>query len=374
MNFKALLIGWSVVAMPLYASEYRVVSGIDDNPYRLAGGGGEQAIFTAVSVDQELSKYIGKNNRMFFDVGGDGMLYQGDFKDATRWSARTRVGFKSKQRSPEAFHFKTRLQVEGELRRKTYVERSTGVVADFGGQEIGDRFDTNTLRFRTVIDAKPLRWARTILDVSAERVNYVEDYAALGMSELDYEQGTAVAEFKFKVADPLTFSIAAPVSLRRYLDRRARDIDGNQIPNSDLEYTYYALEAGLVIKPSSAFRLSLNASHEERDDNESGYYDRTRQKMALNVRWAFGHNLLRLRGAYSTRELRADAPAVTNDPGDYGRTRDGYSARFVFERRFGIHRLPTFAFLELRYQSYDNSDPVYAYDRGIAVLGVTIHD
>lgn len=374
MKLKALLIGWIACAMPLYASEYRMVSGVDNNPYRLADGGNEQAIFTAVSVDQDLSKYIGKNNRMFIDVGGDGVLYQGDFQDADKWSARARVGFKSKRRSPEVFHFKTRLQVEGEIRRKTYIERSTGQVADFGGEEIAERFDTNTVRFRSVIDAKPLGWLRSIIDVSAERVNYTEDYAALGLSELDYEQGTAVAELKFRLADPLTFSLAAPVSVRRYLNRRARDIDGNLIADTDLEYTYYGIEAGMVIKPNSAFRLSLKAAYEQRDDNESGYYDRTRQLVAVNMRYAFGHNMLRLRGFYTSRELRADAPAAPVDPTDYGRTRDGYTASLVFERRFGFHQLPTFAFLEVRYQSYDNSDPIYAYDRGRAVIGITIHD
>ena len=124
----------------------------------------------------------------------------------------------------------------------------------------------------------------------------------------------------------------------------------------------------MVIKPSAAFRLSLNAAYEQRDDNESGYYDRTRQRVGVNMRYAFGHNSIRFRGAYTSRELRGDPPVAPIDPTDYGRTRDGYLASLTYERRFGIQKLPTFVFFEVRYQSWDNSDPVYAYDRGMAVL------
>jgi hypothetical protein len=377
MRLRALSIGfvvWITGVMPADASEYRVVSGVDSNPYRLADPGNGQAIFNAVSADQDLSKYIGKNNRMFLDVSGDGVLYQGDYKDASEWAVRARVGFKSKHRSPEVFHFRTRLQVEGELERDTYVERSTGTVATFGGEDIGDRFDTNTVRFRSVIDAKPLSWLRSILDISAERVNYVEDYASLGITELDYEQGTAVAELKFRLSEAVTLSMSTPVSVRRYLNREARDLDGNLIPGSGLEYTYYGADAGLVFKPSRALRLSLKGSYELREDNESGYYDRTRLTGAMNMSYAFGQNSLRLRAIYSSRELREDAPPAPTDPTQYGRTREGYTTSFVYERRFGYQRLPTFIFLEARYRSYDNSDPIYAYDRGMAVVGISIHD
>lgn len=303
------------------------------------------------------------------DWGAAARLYESGVSDGNEEKYFVRLrGTSGGKRSEHAFDWALRYRVLN----STYVSRFTGVVAtDAGGMQIGDRFDSSIGDFRGAWHFPRGDYGRVSVEAAVEAKDYRNDYAALGLDQLDYSQYEVTPEWETGRRTD-TLRIRLPLALRQYRDRRASDVNGNPVAGTDLEYTYYGMDARYQHELTRASTLEFSGGYELRHDNGIGYDDRARWNVATE--WSYrpeGRVHLSAGLEYSSRVL--DRP-VTGNPLINDETPDkrGYTANGKYLAPFpGVEVKDLSLLAEMRWESFDNSNDVrFSYDRLEAYAGV----
>lgn len=356
------------------AQHLDIQSGVDSNPL-LSPNEDEIAQYSSVNAKGDLGLMITDRHRLYIEADGHGDFYSGDFSDANRWDARVSLGVDSTERNEEWLHLKSHLRMDAQVYRRTYFDRATGLIQTFADEEIGERFDRNLGRIGVSLDARPFDLFRLRLDALGEQVDYVEDYELLGLPKLDHRNAAAEVAIRFDFFETLGIEFAAPYERRFFEDKRSRDANGLELVDSDLEYEQFGGEVRLTWQPNSRWRAVASGGTDKRTDNGGGYYDATYLRYAFHLRYDTRHQsarlaLLRNERQYDTRVIE---DVLVNEEEDL--SRDSWRVSLRYEHRFpGLDEFPLFLFGEASYITTENLNPLFAYDRALFQLGVSLND
>lgn len=363
-----------VVAAALFSSvmvaagdvEIGAFVGYDNNPYRLTKNQ-EASIYSEVFASGDAStgtlktgkwQASGSINQLFY--GSDG-----EYADRTKLKLRGKFSKKHIKLSGDRLD----LAVEYSLSDSTYVERSTGLLADFSGFNTEDRYDATTVTLKN-------RYRRPVSDAIeiGLRVNYktkdYEDYEPIGLYSLDYKQLMLQPGVAIDINERSTLAVDLIISLRDYDSRLAKDEFGDNIGNKELSYDYLGFKADYDVELSDLMALSFSYKHVNRTDNGGGYYDQSKDKLKLALQIK-PDDRQSIDVSVAKSDTNFDKPPFALDLDEENRETKGYQYAIEYEYRIGERiKQPTHFVFKLLVEDYEDSDPVYSYDRNRILAGI----
>lgn len=340
--------------------------GLDTNPHRLSSG---------LDPDAELFGLVDIRFSNLFDNGvsiegrSKHALYPDD--DRADWS-RTEfdLGYRDNFKIDDN-KFAYRLSTDWVDRNKNYVSRTTGEDATFGGESIVDRYDYEQLNLNAEISYQTEARHRLRARYQRRDKDY-EDYSIPGLSNFDYDHDRFRFDIRFRLADEHSLSLEYGDTTREYDDRRIEDLNGNEIPGTDLEYDYSQYSLGYLYRPNKDFYFNLEFSFSDRSDNGVGYNDSTYDSVYLSWRRKINEtdeiraSITYSDFAYDNRSF-SDTAQLEEDAFD----NDGYLLKLDYKRRLQQNGDENLTLVyELQLDDYDSSDERYRYDRIIISMGL----
>lgn len=369
---RAAALVLALAASPVVAEvavDLRADVGYDSNVFNLNDTVGEEAgMFTDLDAGVAAERTGKSGWTTGFDAGVDARLFESAVNDGDQAKYFLRLrGDSGGARREHDIHWAVRYRMQD----STYVSRFTGRVATSGGTPIGDRYDAGIADVRGGWKLPGGGYGRLSFDAFLEAKDYRDDYAALGLDRLDYNQyGVEPAYEVGSRTDTVRFAL--PVAQRQYRDRRVSDVDGNAVAGTDLEYTYYGVDASYEHAFSRASALQVSAGYEDRQDNGVGFGDRTR--WGTGVEWTYrtpGKTRFDTGVEWSSRTLNNTSPA---DPTVVDETpdKDGYTVNARLQTPFpGVKARDFLLLARAAWESFDSSNEVrYSYDRLETFVGV----
>ena len=251
----------------LAATKVSVLTGIDDNPFRLTNSLNAKHGFF-INTDLDYSKRF--KNGLSINFNADLTEFEARVKDAssTRWDLGAGYRYKFNKRSRIDFDVST-----GEL-DKTFVSRTTGQVGTFNDQSIPDRYDYSWQAFEAKYQYRVNKQHR--LGITAELYNKdYFDYQTLNLTNFDYQHLGLELDWRYRINKSWTLYTDLRTRKREYESREARTLQGDLISGSLLEYQYNRIAMTARWNISDKVRLSMQLFNEDKQDNFSGYYDTT---------------------------------------------------------------------------------------------------
>lgn len=244
-----------------------------------------------------------------------------------------------------------------------YYDPDTGNGRDVDGDSISDRM--NFLRYGPELR---FRQSHEKLAIGANFKGQLWNYDdPVLVPEYDHEFISLSLFGQYKFAPTSLLRITLDGYTRRYGDRPAFDLDGNQpITNPDLHYNYYSLELTARQRVLDDLWFGFNIERTERIDQYVGYNDYTRDSVSGEVHWSPGERFdVELNGAYYLYDF-PNAFAFHN-PAGARKTQESAGARLIATFRV-TPRLSLVA--EARYRETVSNDTRIQYARNQFLLGV----
>jgi len=340
--------------------------GVDDNPFNLSEplkGVEQNFLFSEVRARANYNKLF------YFSARADKTVYEDDPRAdefngyaAIRLSSRFKI---SKQK------FRYKIGGNYRIKDKTFVSKVTGLVGTYRNQSIADRYDsvqTNLNAEISYIVTKNLRF-----DLSYENRNKdYEDVLVEGASNFDYLHDRYLLEMEYKPSKVGRFFINGSFKQREYVDKRGKDLFGDDILGTDLVYDYSTLNLGYVYRPSNRVRWRYTYNYEERRDNNSGYYNATGGHLAISARHQFGdYQFLTAKAKYSKFSLINQIEQSEEELEEQANDRKGLRLTLGYEWVFAALFDTNIAlYTELEYHNFESFDPTYTYESRKLSLGV----
>ena len=258
------------------------------------------------------------------------------------------------------------------LSDKTYVSRSTGQIAQFSGQDIGDRYDYNWQGLELDYRFRLNKIHRFDVEVILQSRDY-HDYTNLGLSNRDYTQFELASSWRYKITKEWTVKNSFEYQFRDYLDREALDLGGNSIANSQLAYQYQGVSSELIWKVTKEHRVFAKFSYIDKSDNASGYYDT--ESLRFNAEWVWSPNKtdkIRVRWRYS--DLKSSSTPLEDELDDTDGL-DTVGSTLTLQGQKALWNVAGGRVSVLgRFQSYsyDAQQSIYTYDRNKFYLGLVL--
>ena len=371
----ATLLLWAVHCAA-FETAIAVDTGFDSNPYRISDDiGSESGLF--VSTDLELGHIaeVATRGELFIETSGRFIKYDEDAEEGDRFDGKLAFGYVDGTRSSGALGLKRKLELEFGLTDRTYVDRATGLPAVSGTESIDNRYSHRDYAVKGRLDFKPENMethgsTRFLIRGKFAIKEYVDDYSNLGLTRLDYQAYTIEPGLRHKLSNWANLKVDFPITLRVYEDRRALDLTGAEIVDSDLEYTYFRWDVGVGFKIGESFEIEPSFTGYLRRDNEDGYHDATKYGVKLATEYfpnrdsAFSFSV-----GYGDRSFDETVPR-SNPADEADRARSTIKFNLRYERSFAKKGLlPITLFADASYQDIDNENLLYSYDRSIFRIG-----
>ncbi len=246
---------------------------------------------------------------------------------------------------------------------EVYYDPDDGGVRNVGGIDINDRM--NYLRygpefyFRQSFEHITMGAA-----IKGQLWNYAEQVA---VSEYDHEYLLLSLFGQYKFTETSLLRITLEGFSRRYSDRPAFDLDGQQrIGNPDIRYDYYSMELSARQRILDKLWFGLNVERIQRIDQYVGYNDYTRDSFGVEVHWSPGHRFdIEANGAY----LLYDYPNAFafHEPAVGRKTQESAYAELIGSFRMTRH----FSLVaKASYRETVSNDTRIQYERNQYSLGV----
>ncbi|MCG8016383.1 MAG: hypothetical protein JAY97_09230 [Candidatus Thiodiazotropha sp. 'RUGA'] len=275
----------------------------------------------------------------------------------------------------EIHNKKSTVQVEAgfKLKDKTYVSRFSGDVGEYGGNDISDRYDYNSFSLNASFDLRITKKLITEIGLKHRNRDY-EDFNITGLSNLDYSQYYLTNDWTYKQNKKNRYDFKLYLGTRNYDDKREKNLNGNEIAGSDLEYDYFGVSIGHRYKVDKNISISWELKYQDRKDSGSGYYDMDEIIADIGIKyrfiknWRFIGSLLYIDRNYPVRISISDENDIQSPD------KQGYAIKFRFERDLPeISKYDTRAYIGMIYEDYDSDEPAYVYDRMQVMTGIKIN-
>jgi hypothetical protein len=243
-----------VMAETETAFDVRADLGYDSNVFDLSQSVGERpGMFSYLGAGFDVESTTPSGRRVAFDTAAAAQLFEADVEDGDLLRYHLRLsGDSGGNRDEHEFDWALRYR----QRDSTYVSRFTGSVADDGaGTKSRPLRQRGDLRIGWRLPERD--FGRVSFAGSLVSKDYENDYAALGLERLDYEHFAIMPEYELR--DRATrVRIGASVAVRKYVDRRMKDINGILLSGTDLQYRYYGVEGSFdrELTPTQAIEIS----------------------------------------------------------------------------------------------------------------------
>jgi len=341
--------------------------GLDTNPHRLSSPlDPDLELFSA--VDLMLSNRF--ENDLWFDASSNHAVYPND--DRGDWSkTEFDLGYESKfELKKKKFNYE--LSADWTDKDKNFVSRTTGEDATSGGESIVDRYDYDMTNLNAEISFKSEKKTRYRLRYQQRDKDY-EDFSIPGLSDFDYSHDRYTFDVQFWLRDQHRVSAEIGATNREYDDRRVENLNGDEIPGTDLEYDSSDYALGYVYRPNKNFQLFLELSFSDRSDNGSGYRDQTYDRFYLSVRRQLNENeSIKISLNYSEQIYDNRSFSVSEeDEEEDGFNSDGYQLKFDYRKNLLLNGEENLTFIfVLDVSDFDSSDSRYRYNREIVSVGI----
>ncbi len=340
-------------------------AGYDDNPFRLSNAFDQRP---GGFLEAELRAEHGFDTGFTLDARISRLFSQSEDGDRTQYSAT--LGFEHGARIfGRPAEFEHHVRIAGLDR--TFISRNTGEVGRFGGQAIADRFDQNSVEVRSRADIG-LSEAWTLRLQGDGRSRAYESYTGLGLSNLDYDQLFAHVRLRYRQDPTHDAQLGASFGRRVYDDRRGRALDTGFVAGSDLEFSFFSVDASWKYEFLPDHDLRFAYAYDVREDNVTGYYDTTLHSARVRYRYmpSWGN---RFSIELERRDFDFDnipAALIINDEENVA-PNDGVRLRLAYDRRLVRTReRELWLDASLTYDDFDSPNAAYVYDRLAFRIGV----
>jgi tetratricopeptide (TPR) repeat protein len=246
---------------------------------------------------------------------------------------------------------------------QTYFDPDDGGIRDVGGVLIGDRL--NYLRYGPQLTMRQSHEKLALgIKLKGQLWNYEETLAA---TEYDHEYFLASLYGQYKLSSASLVRITIEGYSRRFGDRPAFDLDGQQrLGNPNIRYDYYS--AAVVVR-ERIFRslwVGFEVKRTERIDQYVGYNDYTRDSFGVEAQWQPHERFkIKMKGVYRIYDY-PNALAFHNVAAG-SKTHENAAGRVTATFRM-TRRLSLVA--EARYQETVSNDSRIQYERNQVMLSI----
>ncbi len=344
-----------------------ILYGEDTNPHNLAS---ELTPLQQTFAEGEFKFRTNYNNTLFASGKAVKSVYFDDAR-ADTFKASGRVSLKSDFKIFDR-KFKYKFGLSHLKSDKTYVSKTTGQVATFGGASIADRYDSTQNNYLFELSYRPYRTLKVKFNYKTREKTYTE-FEIDGLSNLDYSHINYLLGMEYKSSDLGRFFLEGSFRQREYLDRRAKDLDGDTILDTDLIYDYHIVNIGYIYRPDKKVRWKYTYNYEKRQDNSTGFYNTASGYISIIGKYQFGdYHFLKGRLKYS--KVSYDNQL---DPGDDSlldedaKEKQGGMAMIGYEWILATLFDTNIAFyIELEHSVFANTNLIYTYEKSKASAGI----
>lgn len=267
IRIKVIAVCFLCLVTSVVSAESRVsiLTGIDDNPFRLTNSlNPKQGFFLSTRLDYD-NRF---KNGLSVDFSAKLTEFEARVKDASvaRWNFGSGYRYKLSKKSRLDLNLSA-----GEL-DKTYISRATGRVGVFNNQSIADRYDYSWHAFQAKYQHRLNKKHRLTLTGQFYDRDYF-DYSSLNLTNFDYKRAGLELDWRYRINKSWTLYTDYRVRTRAFDSREARTLQGDIILGSLLEYQYHRMSATTRWDVSQETRLSMQVFNDDKQDNSSGYYD-----------------------------------------------------------------------------------------------------
>ncbi len=360
-----------LVSLNLYALDYNLElnTGFDSNPLALADSFAPESD-QYFELDLRFRQELAEGLRAAVSYSNHSYIDQ-DNADTQAAAVKLDYVFDSKLMMRDVTY---RFDTEYNNSDRTYVSKNIGRIGeDSIGNPIPDRYDSNWFDYRVRADIELTDYTRLDLNLLGRSKKY-EDLSSLGLSSLDYSQYLFEPELRYSSDDRNLFTAKTTLGSRSYDNRNGRDLSGAFVPNTQLEYDFIGFKFGWRYRPSMSQQFRVSYSYDAREDNVSGYFDATDNKLSLQYR----NNLsdkqeLRLGVSYNDYSYDNTVNAAQSESEEAIYTKDGFnvSASYGYlwsQTDYGNWWLTT----SLGHESYSSVSPNYEYDQAQFSIGIKL--
>ena len=246
---------------------------------------------------------------------------------------------------------------------EVYYDPDDGLPRNVNGVDVADRM--NYLRYGPELSA---RQSGEKLSIGLRAKGQLWNYEDTGViPEFDHEYFLFSLYGQIKFTDSSLLRLTADYYSRRYGDRPAFDLDGQQrIGNPNIRYDYVALSLRARQRLGSSMWFGLEIERTERTDQYVGYNDYTRDSFGFEFRWSPGTRFdLEADAAYRLYDF-PNAFAF-HEPAAGRKTQESVNAELEASWRITSH-ISIVAEVELRERV--SNDIRIQYDRTQYLIGV----
>lgn len=246
---------------------------------------------------------------------------------------------------------------------ETYYDPDDGGSRNVGGVDLDDRM--NYLRYGPELTFRQ-SYERLAIGAKfkAQLRNYEEQEV---VPEFDHEYFFTSFYGQYRFTESSLFRITLDGYSRRYGDRPAFDLDGQQRPgNPTIRYDYYSLELTARQRITDSMWFGFDIERTERADKYLGYNDYTRDSVGFEFHWSPGRRFdLEANGVYWLYDF-PNAFAF-HEPVAGRKTQESAEVRLIGSFKMTRH-LSLIA--EARYRETVSNDTRIQYERNQYVLGI----
>ena len=345
----------------------RVSGGYDTNPLKVGDGIADASAFGALSLRYAPTVRLSDANRLRADARL--RLRKYEVSEADTQDAEIAVSLRS--RGVPGFKRST-VGAAYAISRETLIDQSTGREETSAGQPVGTRFDYNTGELFGVLVPRTGESTTVRIGCGVEHRDYVDDFTTLGLDRLDFTQVRLEPSIEQEFGGGFSADIDVGMRASFYVDRRAEDAAEDDIPGSDLRYYYLTVGPSATQRFGDDLRFTLGVEYERRIDNEVGADNRTEIALRGRVRYDLSNDDRVSFDVKWSRRVSDEASLTTvfTEADNGGRRRQGYRVRGSYTHALEIGSFTADVFLRARYESFDNSDNDFDYNRVVVTGGL----
>ncbi|MCK5639730.1 MAG: hypothetical protein KAJ19_02995 [Gammaproteobacteria bacterium] len=313
----------------------------------------QSGLYVPYALDAKYTRLLAVDSVLITSYSLDGNLYlQNSLSNANEYKHKINVGRKQDFGDDSLY-----LGAFISKNKETYFDRDDGTASNTKA----DRYSYNGTGLRAKYKNRSGNIKYAISSGITQR-----DYEETPNTSYDYDGMSLGGELEFKVSDPSRLTIAYDYSSINYDKREGRDLSGNYVAGSTLDYVYNTIAFRLKHKINSQLNIYLDYSWKKRDDEFLGYADYTKNKVKLRANYKYSDDL---KLAFSIAHWNKDYPNAFafNDSAEADKEHKGLEFKAKTEYTLADDRT-FYASLERRDQN--STDPRYEYDRHQLVAGM----
>jgi len=264
------------------------------------------------------------------------------------------------------------LQTDFKELDKTYVDQSTGFVAVFNGLSVADRYDFNQNNIGAKLSYRPYEYFEWFVNYKTQQKKY-HVFEIIGLKNLDYNHKTLLLGMQYQASEQGDFFAHYTVKQRDYTDRRATDIEGVELLDSDLAYQYSTFNLGYLYHPNDKTQWRYEYQHQIRNDNGTGYYDATSSFLSIAANYQLGdYHFIKAQLKYSEFIFENQINLLGSDffAEDAEEKRGGHISLEYEWIMATLFKTNLALYVNLDYSVFENTAELYSFERSKASLGV----